>query len=65
MAFEYDYHVHTVLSYCHEGDLTVDNLVRAARRRGLKGFAVTDHSAHIYFDRPTVSRHSYILNYQV
>jgi histidinol phosphatase-like PHP family hydrolase len=65
MAFEYDYHVHTTLSYCHEGDLTVDNLIAAAQERGLEGFAVADHSAHIYFDRPTVSRHEYILNYDV
>ena len=65
MAFEYDYHVHTTLSYCHEGDLTVGNLMAAARERGLEGFAVTDHSAHIYFDRPTVSKHEYILNYDV
>ncbi len=65
MAFEYDYHVHTTLSYCHEGDLTVDNLIKAARERDLKGFAVTDHSPHIYFDRPAVSRHQYLLNYDV
>jgi histidinol phosphatase-like PHP family hydrolase len=65
MAFEYDYHVHTTLSYCHEGDLTVDNLIKAARGRGLEGFAVTDHSPHIYFDRPAVSRHQYLLNYDV
>jgi DNA polymerase (family 10) len=65
MAFEYDYHVHTTLSYCHEGELTVDNLVKAARKRGLAGFAVTDHSPHVYFDRPTVSRHQYLLNYDI
>jgi histidinol phosphatase-like PHP family hydrolase len=65
MAFEYDYHVHTTLSYCHEGDLTVDNLIKVARERGLKGFAIADHSAHIYFDRPVVSTHEYILNYDV
>lgn len=65
MTFEYDYHVHTTLSYCHEGDLTVENLIKKARERGLKGFAVTDHSAHIYFDRPVVSRHEYILDYNV
>ena len=65
MAFEYDYHVHTTLSYCHDGDLTVDNLIKAARARGLRGFAVTDHSSHIYFDRPTVSRHQYLINYDV
>ena len=65
MAFEYDYHVHTTLSYCHEGDLTVDNLIKAARKRGLEGFAVTDHSSHIYFDRPAVSRHEYLLDHDV
>jgi DNA polymerase (family 10) len=65
VAFEYDYHVHTTLSYCHEGELTVDNLIIAARERGLEGFAVTDHSPHIYFDRPAVSRHEYLLNYDV
>ena len=65
MTFEYDYHVHTTLSFCHEGDLTVENLIRKARERGLKGFAVTDHSSHIYFDRPTVSKHEYLINYDV
>ena len=65
MAFEYDYHVHTTLSFCHEGDLTVDNLIKKAQERGLEGFAVTDHSSHLYFDRPTVSRHEYLVNYDV
>ena len=65
MAFEYDYHVHTTLSYCHEGDLTVNNLIKAARERGLEGFAVTDHSPHIYFDRRAVSEHQYLLDYDV
>lgn len=65
MAFEYDYHVHTVLSYCHEGDLTVDNLIKASKKRVLKGFAIADHSAHIYFGRSIVSKHEYILNYDI
>ena len=65
MAFEYDYHVHTTLSYCHEGELTIDNLVKAAQKRGLAGFAITDHSSHLYFDRQAVSRHEYILNYDI
>lgn len=65
MAFEYDYHVHTTLSYCHEGDLTVENLIKKAKERGLIGFAVTDHSPHIYFDRQLVSKHEHILNYNV
>ncbi|MFC1714569.1 PHP domain-containing protein [Candidatus Poribacteria bacterium] len=65
MAFEYDYHVHTTLSYCHEGELTIDNLVKAAQETDLEGFAITDHSAHVYFDRPTVSRHQYLLNYDI
>lgn len=65
MAFEYDYHVHTTLSYCHEGELTIDNLVKAAQERGLAGFAITDHSPHLYFDRSAVSRHKYLLNYDI
>ena len=65
MAFEYDYHVHTTLSYCHEGDLTIDNLLRVARERKLEGFAITDHSSHMYFDRPTVSTHQYLLDYDI
>jgi len=65
MAFEYDYHVHTILSYCHEGDLTLENLIRTARERGLKGFAVTDHSSHLYFDKPTVSKHEYLVDYDI
>ena len=65
MAFAYDYHVHTILSYCHEGELTIDNLIKAAREKTLKGFAITDHSSHLYFDRPVVSKHRYLLNYDV
>jgi len=65
MAFEYDYHVHTTLSYCHEGDLTIENLIKLAQERKLEGFAITDHSSHLYFDRQTVSTHQYILNYDI
>ncbi len=65
MAFDYDYHVHTTLSYCHEGELTIDNLIKAARGRDLEGFAITDHSSHLYFDRSTVSKHQYLRNYDI
>lgn len=60
--FDFDWHVHTVLSYCHEGELTVENLVALARQRGLKGFAVTDHSSHLYFPSPEAWRYQYMLD---
>lgn len=65
MAFEYDYHVHTNLSYCHEGDLSLERLVRIAPLKGLKGFAVTNHAHHLYFDNKTAWKYEYILNYQL
>jgi len=63
MVFEYDYHVHTTVSYCHEGDLTVDNYIKLAPIKGLKGFAVTDHAHHTYFDNKAAWRYNYITDY--
>lgn len=65
MAFEYDYHVHTNLSYCHEGDLSLERLVEIAPTKGLKGFAVTNHAHHLYFDNRSAWKYDYILNYQL
>jgi predicted metal-dependent phosphoesterase TrpH len=42
-----DLHVHTRASY--DGMLTLPKIIRAARRRGLGGFAVTDHNAQAVF----------------
>jgi DNA polymerase (family 10) len=60
--FNFDWHVHTVLSYCHEGELTVENLVALAKRRGLAGFAVTDHTSHLYFATPEAWRYQFMVN---
>jgi len=65
MAFEYDYHVHTTLSYCHEGELTINRLSDIAITKGLKGFAVTDHAHHLYFDDKAAWRYEYITNYDL
>ncbi|MEK7395800.1 MAG: PHP domain-containing protein [Candidatus Poribacteria bacterium] len=65
MAFEFDYHVHTKLSYCHEGDLSIDNLIKCAKEKGLKGFAVTDHAHHLYFDGKSAWQYKYITDYSL
>ncbi|MBD3182191.1 PHP domain-containing protein [Candidatus Poribacteria bacterium] len=65
MNFEYDYHVHTKLSYCHEGELTVDNLLSAAKEKGLRGFAITDHTSHLYFERKIIFSHEHLRNYSI
>ncbi|MGQ9608498.1 MAG: PHP domain-containing protein [bacterium] len=65
MVFEYDYHVHTIQSYCHEGDLTIDNLIKLAEEKGIKGFAITDHAHHLYFDNKSAWKYEYILNYNL
>ncbi|MBM4045555.1 MAG: PHP domain-containing protein [Planctomycetes bacterium] len=63
MSFDFDYHVHTKLSYCSEGELTVDALRQQARARGLKGFAITDHTAHLYFDGKAAWQYPYITDF--
>ncbi len=65
MAFDFDYHVHTIVSYCHEGDLTIDNLLKLAKEKGLKGFAVTDHAHHLYFDNRSAWQYRYIIDYHL
>jgi histidinol phosphatase-like PHP family hydrolase len=65
MVFDYDYHVHTTLSYCHEGDLTVDNQIEIAKLKGIKGFAVTDHAHHLYFDGRAAWQYEYITDYDL
>lgn len=65
MAFDFDYHVHTTVSYCHEGDLTIDNLLKLAKEKGLKGFAVTDHAHHLYFDNKSAWQYKYITDYNL
>jgi len=65
MVFDYDYHTHTTRSYCHEGELTVDNLIKMAKVKGIKGFAVTDHAHHQYFSGSAAWQYEYILNYDL
>jgi len=65
MVFDFDYHVHTTLSYCHEGELTVDNLIMIAKAKGIKGFAVTDHAHHLYFDGKEAWQYEYITDYNL
>ncbi len=42
--------------------MTVENLVALAQERGLAGFAVTDHSSHLYFDTPEAWQYKYMIN---
>lgn len=65
MVFDYDYHVHTIASYCHEGDLTIDNQIIIAKEKGIKGFAITDHAHHLYFDGRSAWQYKYILDYSL
>jgi histidinol phosphatase-like PHP family hydrolase len=65
MVFDFDYHAHTTLSYCHEGELTVDNLINIAKVKGLKGFTVTDHAHHLYFDEKSAWQYEYITDYSL
>jgi histidinol phosphatase-like PHP family hydrolase len=65
MVFEYDYHTHTKRSYCHEGDLTIDNLIKMAKVKGIKGFTITDHAHHQYFDGRSAWQYKYILDYNL
>jgi histidinol phosphatase-like PHP family hydrolase len=65
MVFDFDYHVHTTLSYCHEGELTVDNFINLARLKGIKGFTVTDHAHHLYFDEKSAWQYDYIKDYNL
>jgi len=65
MVFDFDYHVHTTLSYCHEGELTIDNLITLAKAKGIKGFAVTDHAHHLYFDGKEAWQYEYITDYNL
>lgn len=50
MYFNCDCHVHTRRSFCGADDVTVEALVDLMSERGIKRFAVTDHSSHFYFD---------------
>jgi len=61
--FDFDWHVHTEWSYCSEPPLTLDDIARRAREIGLRGFAITDHSPHIYFDSREAWRYKFISDF--
>jgi histidinol phosphatase-like PHP family hydrolase len=42
--------------------LTVENLVALAKQRGLAGFAITDHTSHLYFPTPEAWHYKYMVN---
>lgn len=49
-----DSHVHTSLAYCNE-NMSIPKINRLAELFGLKQTVITEHSAHLYFDRPSYS----------
>lgn len=44
MKVAYDFHIHTALSPCGDGDMTPNNIVNMARLKGLDVIAITDHN---------------------
>ena len=55
-VIDQDVHAHTERSWCSE-DVTLEKMVTAAAGKGLRRFAITDHSYHIYFDREEACAH--------
>lgn len=65
MIFDCDCHVHTRRSFCGEDNVTVEALVKLMNKRGVKRFAVTDHSTHFYFDaNDPIWESDFVLNSQ-
>lgn len=44
MRIAYDFHIHTALSPCGDGDMTPNNIVNMAILKGLDVIAITDHN---------------------
>lgn len=44
MKAAYDFHIHTALSPCGDGDMTPNNIVNMAILKGLDVIAITDHN---------------------
>lgn len=44
MKIAYDFHIHTALSPCGDGDMTPNNIVNMAILKGLDAIAITDHN---------------------
>lgn len=63
--FDFDWHVHTERSYCSEPPLSIDDLRREAERKGLAGFAITDHTAHFYFPEKEAWRYAFLEDYSL
>jgi len=65
MRFDCDCHVHTKRSFCGENNVTIEALVGLMSKRGLKRFAVTDHSTHFYFTaNDPIWKPDFVLNSQ-
>lgn len=47
-----DSHVHTPFAYCNE-NMSIPKTNQLAKLFGLKQTVITEHSAHLYFDRPS------------
>jgi histidinol phosphatase-like PHP family hydrolase/calcineurin-like phosphoesterase family protein len=55
-----DHHVHTRLAYCNE-NMSLSKSIALARMFGLGGIVVSEHSAHLYFNRKDYSKRLYYL----
>lgn len=44
-SYFYDLHIHSCLSPCGDGDMTVNNIVHMAQLKGLQIIALTDHNS--------------------
>ena len=45
MRIYYDFHLHSALSPCGDGDMTPNNIVNMAKIMGLDVIALTDHNS--------------------
>lgn len=45
MRVYYDFHIHTALSPCGDGDMTPNNIVNMCLLKGLDAIAITDHNS--------------------
>lgn len=45
MLLRVDFHIHTALSPCGDGDMTPNNIVNMAKIKGLDVIAITDHNS--------------------
>ncbi|MDD5697461.1 MAG: metallophosphoesterase [Victivallaceae bacterium] len=52
-----DHHVHTELAYCNE-NMDIAKSIALGKMFNLDGLVFSEHSAHLYFNRPDYGRHA-------